>query len=197
MPLIAELISVVVFLVIVGVVWGVVALNKGRGAASGGVWQQVAMQLGGTHTPGGGFRGQRIDVQHPFTHLSLEIKLLSAVNVASSPYHQGRPLGGTFTHATATFGVNPGTEYKCSKAQALQHAGFHGLPIASLPNDAEIISFPRDVMIVMNGHVKDANVLHAAAHIVLELARRQAGAPAPQPVQQPVQAPAYGIPPQQ
>lgn len=159
-------------------VLGVLYLNKSREGASGGVWKTVADQLGGTYTPGGGFRGHRIDVQQPFTRLVLEVKLMSAVDVVSSPYHRGRPKGGTFTHAIGTYAVSPGHDYALSKGQAEQHAGFQGLPIAWLPRDAEIISTRSDVRIIMNGHVRNADTLSAAAHIVMELSRRQAGAAA-------------------
>ena len=176
MPVVIEILSLVFFLLIAGMVWLVVHLNKKRsGGDSQVVWSQVAQHYGGQFTPGGsGFQGHRIVVQRPFTQLVLEVALMSKVQCMGSPYHRAmhQKHGGTFTHARATFPRGNGPSFSGTRDEAAQTPMFQGLPLQQLPQGAMVYLTPNEGIIVMNGHVADPNVLYAAANIVGSLAER-------------------------
>ena len=173
-PLFAELAGLAFFVILVLVVWGVTALNKSRSGGGAEVWQQLAQSLGGTFTQGSGFQGNVIQIARPYGPVRLEIKLLSAIQCKASPYHT--KLGGTFTHAHAAFAGGNGPTWKGNVVEARADALFDNhSALATLPATAMIFSTPQEIMVVIEQHIKDGNVLHAAAQLVDDFAKRAAG----------------------
>lgn len=160
--------------VLIALVVGVIFLNKARSSGGVEVWQQLAHSFGGSFTPGSGFQGNVLAMQRPYGPVRLEIKLLSAIQCKTSPYHS--KLGGTFTHAHAAYMQGNGPTWKGSVKQARMEPLFDNhSALAMLPEHAMIFSSPQEIMLVIEQHIKDGNVLHAAAQLVDDFAKRAAG----------------------
>lgn len=174
-PLVAELLGLAFFVILFLVIWGVTALNKSRSGGAVDVWQSLAQTFGGTFTKGSGFQGNVLQIARPYGAVRLEIKLMSAIQCKASPYHT--KLGGTFTHAHASFNGGNGPTWKGSVGQAKGDALFDNhSALATLPDHAMIYSTPQEMMLVIEQHIKDGNVLHAATQLVDDFSKRAAGA---------------------
>ncbi|AKF07528.1 hypothetical protein [Sandaracinus amylolyticus] len=145
---------------------------KARRAAQEGPWSALAQQLGGR------FEGGRIFVDRGAYQLTLDTKLVSVMQAASTPYY---PDGGTFTEARVAFDPRGTTAILPSPDAVPLKLELHELSrIPALATLAELTRLPagtrvflgaKDARVVMHGAIVDASVIGAAMRSLDTLAQ--------------------------
>ncbi|UJR79891.1 hypothetical protein [Sandaracinus amylolyticus] len=145
---------------------------KARRAAQEGPWSALAQQLGGR------FEGGRIFVDRGAYQLTLDTKLVSVMQAASSPWY---PDGGTFTEARVAFDPRGATSILPSPDNVPLRLSLDELPripalaalseLAQLPRDARLFFGPKEARVVLHGAIVDANVIGAAMRSLDALAQ--------------------------